>query len=346
MLSCGRFVPVILPSTLWLCDLRVGERKVRREGCVLQHRRRERSAAGAPFQRLEVEPGLPEKLHGSVVVQPGLQQQLFLGRIGTHDVVAFAIRCDRGLPAVCGGLGLVHDQCGDGTTARGLVVFVGPARVIRRRLATELAVCIVAGHRFEIRIVDQEDRNLATQVDVLVIVPVALGRMHAVADEHQRRGFDMHAIDRSQRDRRHVGLLHQRTGFTGDSHGHPCVERHLRPHQGHDLRVRAVVAGGFETDRLELLDKIIHGPGFARRARRASLELVRGQRARDARQPLDADRLLACWRRDDRADRDRVAAQQYGKPRETPARAIRVHKAAMDGGAESPPRTSRLQHVS
>ena len=53
-------------------------------------------------------------------------------------------------PAVRGGLGIVDDQDGGGALARGLFEFVGPATVIRHRLAVEeafLARCLPIGGR-------------------------------------------------------------------------------------------------------------------------------------------------------------------------------------------------------
>ena len=86
------------------------------------------------------------------------------------------------VPAVGGGCGVVNDDRTRGTLSCGFLVFIGPASVEGHRLAVEGAGQVLAGI---IGVVDEDHRGLAAHVDALVIVPVALGRVHAVADEHQ-----------------------------------------------------------------------------------------------------------------------------------------------------------------
>ena len=75
----------------------------------------------------------------------------------------------------------MDDQHARGAAPRGFLIFVGPAAVIGHRLAAEIAFPAL-----EIGVVDEHDEHLALDVVALEIVPVALGRGHAVADEDQR----------------------------------------------------------------------------------------------------------------------------------------------------------------
>ena len=231
-------------------------------------------AARALLQRVEIEARAAQNLDGGVPMQPRLQQQLLLRGIGTHDVVAFAVRRDGRVPAIGRGLRLVHDQGRDRAAARGLLVLVRPPRVVSGRLAAELAVGVFARHRFEVRIVDEVHGNLAAQVDVLVVVPATFRCADAIADEHQRRILDLHAIDGTQGEGGHVLLLHQRAPLAGHGDAHGCVRGHLRAHERHDLHVRAIRPGRLESRGLELLDEVRDGFRLARRARRAPFELV------------------------------------------------------------------------
>jgi hypothetical protein len=71
---------------------------------------------------------------------------------------------------------------------------VGPAAIIGHRLPAEGAGDRIARRSLEIGIVDQEDGDLAGQVDALEVVPLPLGRGDAVADEHHRRVLDAGAV--------------------------------------------------------------------------------------------------------------------------------------------------------
>ncbi len=131
--------------------------------------------------------------------------------------------------------------------ARGFLVFVGPATVVRHRAATEEAR---AG--FKIRIVDEHDGDLAVHVDALVIVPLAFGRGDAVAEEHERGILDLHAIDvRCRRTHGYVFALRERALLAGggDAEIDRAVdvelgERNvLRPGAGAVLQVAAQAEG-------------------------------------------------------------------------------------------------------
>ena len=129
----------------------------------------------------------------------------------------------------------------------------------------------------EIGIVDQHDGDLAAQVLLLVIIPAALGRIDAVADEHQRRLV--------QRDL--VLWLQALQGdvLAVDQLAHPVAKvqpgrRRLpraHPYQRHLLHPAAILTARLQAGGTELLDQVIHRALFAGRGRRAALERRRGQ---------------------------------------------------------------------
>ena len=69
-----------------------------------------------------------------------------------------------------------------GALPRGFLVLVGPAAVIGHRPAVERAL---EARWLVVGIVDQDDRGLPAHVDAGIVVPAVLGRVDAVADEHQ-----------------------------------------------------------------------------------------------------------------------------------------------------------------
>ena len=69
----------------------------------------------------------------------------------------------------------MDDQRADGAAPGGFLELVGPAAVIGHP-AAELAGDRLAWGGLEIGIVDQEDGDLAVQIDAFVIVPAAFGR--------------------------------------------------------------------------------------------------------------------------------------------------------------------------
>ncbi len=75
----------------------------------------------------------------------------------------------------------MNDKHTDRSPARRLFIFVGPAAVVSERLAFE-EIRIVRR-----RLVDDDESDLALQVDILairtgVVVPMVLRRVNAVAD--------------------------------------------------------------------------------------------------------------------------------------------------------------------
>ena len=98
----------------------------------------------------------------------------------------------------------MDDEHSGGAKLRRLVVLVGPAAVVRHRIAAEhLRVQCVRLRRIERdrRIVHEHDERLAFDVESLEVIPLELGRLHAVADEHHFRLLDAHRIGHARAER-------------------------------------------------------------------------------------------------------------------------------------------------
>ncbi len=91
-------------------------------------------------------------------------------------------------PAISGRLGIMDDDRGRGALARGFLELVGPAAIIGHRPAAEIAV---ERHGLPVGIVDQDDDRLPLHVEAGIVVPAALRRVDAVADEHDVAVLDL-----------------------------------------------------------------------------------------------------------------------------------------------------------
>ncbi len=158
-----------------------------------------------------------------------------------------------------------------------LLELVGPAAVEGHRPAAEPARDRVAGLGLEIGIVDQEDRDLAGEVDVAEIVPAPLGRGDAIADEDQGRALDRHGLRVAHRAHIDVVRRPQRGRPAAPDDLELCPLRHARADQRDHLGPAAILAARLEAERAELLDQVGDGPGLPLGAGGAALELVRGQ---------------------------------------------------------------------
>src|ERR1700677_830694 len=85
------------------------------------------------------------------------------------------------------------NQRGQCTAPCGLLELVGPAAVISHRAAAELPSNRFIRPRFKIGVVDQEYSDLAMQIDIFEIVPIAFGCSDSVADENHWRIGNGHA---------------------------------------------------------------------------------------------------------------------------------------------------------
>ncbi len=255
---------------------------------VVQHYRAEIGLHGLALLGVEIQAGVGEDRLGQFALHPATQRRVLGHRFG---LAAFDVEQRRGAralhrgPAVGGRCGLVHDQHALGAAACGFLELVGPAAVVGHRLAIERARCI----GFEISVVDQHHGDLAVQVHVLVIVPLALGCIDAVADEHQRRVVDLHALARLQALQRHVHAVGQRALALLQLQAGLGRAIQLRTHQRHRLHPAAIGTTGLQAVAAELLDQVLHGAFFACAGRCAALELVRGQHPHVARQRLRID---------------------------------------------------------
>ena len=181
----------------------------------------------------------------------------------TMSIIVAGVRVlDRG-PAVRGGRRLVNDEHPERPAAGRLLELVGPPAVVGHRLAVEPAAEI----GLEIGIVDEHERDLAAQIDPLEVVPLPLGRRHAVADEDERRRGDGDACRRQMRcaDGDVVALPQRPVRATGrDADGDRA---------GVGLRQRNVLRPGtpatsvrraarLQAERLELSGDVVHGLWF------------------------------------------------------------------------------------
>src|SRR5438132_14102821 len=102
------------------------------------------------------------------------------------DVEVLARSTLHDVPAVTGAGCVMHYQRSDRAAPGRFLKLVDPASVKGHRFAAELAGNRLALSGFEVRIVDKEDGDLPFEIDALEIVPIALRRSHAIADENHR----------------------------------------------------------------------------------------------------------------------------------------------------------------
>jgi len=115
----------------------------------------------------------------------------------------------------------MHNECGDRTSPRRFFEFVGPTPVIGHRAAAKLTRYGLVRAGFEIGIIDEEDCNLAAQVDALEVVPISLRRRDAITDEHHRCIDDCDARNGPERLRVKVAPCKQRQSRAAVSHLKP-----------------------------------------------------------------------------------------------------------------------------
>ncbi len=122
---------------------------------------------------------------------------------------AFAGASSRHTPIVTGRLGFMNDQGTQRTAPRRLFVLVGPAPVIGHATVAETPGNGLIGRSRKVRVVHQEHGNLAGQVDVAIVVPVALRRRHPEADKHQGDIPGINTLRGAYRAYLNVFTLHQ-----------------------------------------------------------------------------------------------------------------------------------------
>ena len=188
----------------------------------------------------------------------------------------------------------MDDHHAGGAAPRSFLIFVGPAAVIGHRLAAEIALATL-----EIGVVDEHHHDLAAQILALEVVPAALRRLHAVADEHQRRAVDRQPLVAVSRcadgDLLALGKRH---GLAAQVEADLWRGREFRLQQRHGLGPLALavdeVAARLQPRRSELLRQISDRLGLGSRRRGTALERVRSQGLDMLRQSL---RTECCGRR-------------------------------------------------
>ena len=137
------------------------------------------------FQRLIVLAGHLRRRGGRFDRHPALHFGLGQILVGRDEAEPLAAESLDDVERIARAVGLVNDDGRGRAQFSRLVVLVSPAAVVRHGAAAEdlwierLGIRRV-GNR---RVVDEHDDRLALYVDAFVVVPLELGRLHAVADE-------------------------------------------------------------------------------------------------------------------------------------------------------------------
>ncbi|MNS43143.1 hypothetical protein D3C72_755380 [compost metagenome] len=264
-------------------------------GDAVQRHRLEARRARLSLQRGEVQPGVLEQLLGDGALDPALGGDPLLVRIGADDV---ELGRGRGVlqrrPGIARARRVVDDQDPRRPMRRRHLELVGPAAVEGHGLAVELARDRMAFRGVEVGVIDQNQHDLAGQIDPLVVVPAALGRIHAIADEDQGRVLERDMAHRAVGgdDDVHGPLQGGGLSLAGDANGGGSVLAGAAD-LGH-LNPGPVGAAGLQPERLKLLGQPCDGLVLARRDRGAAFELIRGQ---DPRRLAEPDRIDAAQRR-------------------------------------------------
>ena len=165
----------------------LGDREGGGEAGPLEFDRLEFRRAGLLAQRGQILTGAGEQGLGGLTLDPALHLQAgqLVGR--ADEVVILAAGTDDDVPAIAGARRVMDDQRADRAVAGCFLELVGPAAIIGHGLAAELAERVFALRGFKVRVVDQEDGDLALQVHALEIVPAAFRGGDAIADKDHRR---------------------------------------------------------------------------------------------------------------------------------------------------------------
>ena len=183
----------------------------------------------------------------------------------------------------------MDDEGGGRALPRRLFIFVGPAAVIGHRPAAERAF---EPFRLPVGVVDQDDHRLAADVEPGIIVPAALGRVDAVADEDDLAILDADARLGAIGGADEIGAIGEADSAprAGDLEPRAALERDLD--QRHVLGPAAIVArpkpGALEFPRQQGDCALL-----AFRPRRAALEVVGRQFPGDALERRQRDLRLA-----------------------------------------------------
>ena len=180
----------------------------------------------------------------------------------------------------------MDDERGGRALTRRFLELVGPAAIIGHRPATEWAVQAL---RAEIRVVDKDDHRLALHIHAGIVVPAALRRVDAIADEHHLAARDLHRWRLAIGDGHEIAAIAEakRLCAAGDGERREILRGDL--HQRYVLEPAAIIAR-LQTCRLEALHHQRLGLFFPHRARRAALKCIGGQLPRHILHRLLGDR--------------------------------------------------------
>ena len=233
------------------------------------------------------ETGLSEEALGCVVLNPSSSPQSGIG-IALEIALLDGLGVANYLPAVTGEIGSVDDEDADGSSARGLLVLVGPAAIVGEGLTLEES--FVVGGRF----VDNDESDLAVEIEIRavgkrVVVPVVLGRVDAVSDKDNRSveigvglaglilGDNLSAVGEidgpsglSHHGRRELGWHEGEVGLVFNG-----VDGHKR----NSLEVSAVVACGLDAGESKLRGDVFGGQLCTTLAGTAALKQVEREEA-------------------------------------------------------------------
>ena len=120
--------------------------------------------------------GHVEELLRNIVLNPRGGAQSSRG-IALEIALLNCLRVADHVPRIAGQIGAVNNEHAHGSAARGFLVFVGPPAVVGEGRALEETV-VVRG-----RLIDDDQNNFALYVYAVIVVPLVLWRIDAIADE-------------------------------------------------------------------------------------------------------------------------------------------------------------------
>ena len=244
-----------------------------------ERRRAKLAAGGGGLEGIEVEAGHGRQRLGLVERDPALEIGPAHVLVRRHQVELLARHPLHHRPGVAGRTGLVHDEDRRGVMALALLVLVGPPTVIRHRLAAENGAVESGGPR-RIRhrwIIHQHDERLTGDIHPLEVVPPILGRLDAVAHEHDVGVGDRGPVGHVLREGRDVLLVVEYPTLAVTLEHEGAFHRRGDADQRHLLHVAAVGVSGSQPHPLELALQVGDGAVFARRSRTPAEKGIGGE---------------------------------------------------------------------
>jgi len=258
-------------------DVFHGDFQISAEGYAFQFEGLEIRTAGQDALLIQVEPGTGKQLRCGIAMQPALEGDGRGRTLGAHDRIVLAGSGGGHAPAVCGGLVFVNHQCREGAAPFGLLEFVHPAPVIGHALIAEKASHGLVRQGCEIRIIDQEHSNFAGQIDITIVIPLALWGAGAEADKHHGCAFNNDLLPGPAGFDCNVSGLLQCLVLVHGVKSHRCRRLDLGVDQRYRVGPSAVLAAGREAKRLEAINQVGHCFFFPRPTRGPAFEFIRSE---------------------------------------------------------------------